>query len=75
MDVYVPTGSTGYTVKRPRHILRTKVKIPLGPGLNLHGHFQQQYVTDKIHEIYYGCLHCLPYVTCQYSMVSKLSRK
>jgi len=30
-----------YTVKRPRHVLLTKVGISLGPGLILHGHFQQ----------------------------------
>jgi len=51
-----------YTVKRPRHIPLTKVKISRGPGLILHGHFQQPHVSDKIQKIHYGCrcctLHC-----------------
>jgi len=37
----ISIGRMLYTVKRPRRILFTKVGISLGPGLILHGHFQQ----------------------------------
>jgi len=43
------------TVKRPSHILLTKVQMWPGPGLNLHRHFQQSHVADKIHQIQDGC--------------------
>jgi len=36
-----------YTVKRPRHILISKVQIYLRPGLILHGPFQQPHVAAK----------------------------
>jgi len=36
-----------YTVKRPHHILLTKVQMWHGPGLNLNGHFQQQHAATK----------------------------
>jgi len=39
------------------------VKISRGPGLILHGHFQQPHVSDKIKAIRYGCLSCTLYVT------------
>jgi len=51
------------TVKIPHHILLTKVKISRGPGLILHGHFQQPHVSDKIQISQYGCLRCMLHVT------------
>jgi len=51
------------TVKRPSHILLTKVQMWHGPELNLHGHFQQPNAADKIHQIHDGCLlRCKPHV-------------
>jgi hypothetical protein len=42
-----------YTVKRPGHILLTKVGISLGPGLILNGHFQQTNVAVKTNVPHY----------------------
>jgi len=38
---------TPHTVKRPRHILLTKVQIPLRHGLILHGNFHHSHVAVK----------------------------
>jgi len=47
VSIVLPSHSQCSTVKRPRHILLAKVQISPGPGLILHGHFQQPHVAVK----------------------------